>query len=336
MELTPYLKDVMQGQDLKYEDACYLATGLVERELNAIQVAGLLTALKTKGESYEEISGFAMGLKNNAINIGSKRHEFYDIVGTGGDEADTFNISTTCAFVLSGAGLNVAKHGNRSISSKCGSADVLEALGVKIQATSDQIGRQLDQVGLSFIFAPVAHPSMKNVMTVRKTLGVPTIFNIVGPLSNPMPLTGQFVGVFKPDLVEVMAKSMVQLGIRNGAVVYGGGGLDEATLIGDNVLALIREGQVELMVIDGRAYGFEPTGVEALKGGDSKTNAEILKSILQGEIGPKRDVVLLNAGIALYAFNKADSIEEGVALAAKSIDSGAALKQLNALVEFSQ
>lgn len=336
MELKNYLKAIMQGENLNYEDASYLATGLMAKELNPIQVAGLLAALKTKGETYEEISGFAMGLKNNAMTIASKRQEFYDIVGTGGDGADTFNISTTCAFVLSGAGLNVAKHGNRSISSKCGSADVLEALGVNILAQSDRIVKQLDQVGLSFIFAPLAHPSMKNVMTVRKSLGVPTIFNIIGPLSNPMPLTGQFVGVFKPELVDLMAKSMIQLGVKKGAVVHGAGGLDEASLMGENTVAFIRDGKVETLSIDGVDYGLIASGVEALKGGDAKVNAQILKGILSGQTGAKRDVVLLNAAIALYAFEKAESIGQGIELAAKSIDSGAAFKQLEALLQLSQ
>lgn len=335
MELKTYLKDVMKGENLNYEDAAYLATELMAKELNPIQVAGLLTALKTKGETYEEISGFAMGLKNNAITIQSKRKDFYDIVGTGGDGADTFNISTSCAFVLSGAGVNIAKHGNRSISSKCGSADVLEALGVNIQASSELITRQLDEVGLSFIFAPLAHPSMKNVMTVRKSLGVATIFNIVGPLSNPLDLSGQFIGVFKAELVAIMAKSLLQLGIKKGAVVHGAGGLDEASLMGKNTLALIKNGKLEMMTVDGRDYGLSYATLDDLKGGNAEENASILKDILKGIKGPKRDVVLLNTAIALYAFDKAKSIDEGIALAAKSIDSGAALKQLDKLVELS-
>lgn len=335
MSIKPYLQKVLNNEDLSYEAATDVATQLMASELNKIQVAGFLSALKTKGECFEEISGFATGLKKHALAISSKREDFYDIVGTGGDGANTFNISTTCAFVLSGAGLNIAKHGNRSISSKCGSADVLEALGVNITSSAKAIGQQLDILGLSFIYAQLAHPSMKNVIQVRRDLGVPTIFNIVGPLANPMTLSGQMVGVYSPNLVTKMANSLIQLGVKTGAVIHGAGGLDEASLCGDNTIAFIKEGSLKFQTVNSESYGLMNAPLETIKGGDRKENADILKSILSGETGPRRDTVLLNAGIALYAFDKALSIEEGIKMAAHSIDSGNALNNLYALIRVS-
>jgi len=333
--MIPYLMKVLDGRNLTFSEATACADQLMVSGENPYKVAGLLVALRAKGESYEEISGFAKGLKNNAVPIAPKRTKFFDIVGTGGDGAHTFNISTTCAFVLAGAGVNVAKHGNRSISSKCGSADVLEALGVNIQAGPENIKRQLDDIGLSFIFAPLAHPSMRNVMEVRKNLGIPTIFNIIGPLSNPIQLEGQCIGVFKPKLVTQMAKSMYQLGVKMGAVIHGAGGLDEASLAGDNTVAFMKKGNLVMGKINGRDFGLCQADNDALIGGDAKENAEILLSILNGARGPKRDVVLLNAAIALYAFDLAETIEDGIAQAAHSIDEGHAIEKLNKMIEIS-
>jgi len=333
--MTPYLMKVLDGRDLTFNEATACADQLMVSGENPYKVAGLLVALRAKGESYEEISGFAKGLKNNAVPIAPKRTKFFDIVGTGGDGAHTFNISTTCAFVLAGAGVNVAKHGNRSISSKCGSADVLEALGVNIQASPDNIKRQLDDIGLSFIFAPLAHPSMRNVMEVRKNLGIPTIFNIIGPLSNPIQLEGQCIGVFKPRLVTQMAKSMHQLGVKMGAVIHGAGGLDEASLAGDNTVVFMKKGNLVMGKINGRDFGLCQADNDALIGGDANENAEILLSILNGARGPKRDVVLLNVAIALYAFDLAETIEDGIAQAARSIDEGHAIEKLNKMIEIS-
>jgi len=336
MNLSSYLQIITSGINLSYKEASELSTSLIKTELNPIQVSALLTALKTKGESFEEISGFAQGLKNNAIHFETKRCDFYDIVGTGGDGADTFNISTTSAFVLSGAGLNIAKHGNRSISSKCGSADVLQELGVNINSSPSALQEQLDELGLAFIFAPLAHPSMKNVMSVRKNLGMATIFNIVGPLANPIPLKGQMIGVYSPSLVDKMANSMIQLGILNGVVVHGAGGLDEASLAGENTLAFVNNGLIKKLKVSACDYGLSPAPIASLKGGDAKENAKILKAILDGAKGPKRDVVLLNCGISLYAFGKVSDIAEGIDAATKSIDDGDAREQLNALIEMSQ
>ncbi|MBN2897766.1 MAG: anthranilate phosphoribosyltransferase [Clostridia bacterium] len=335
MSLTKYLKEVMQGKDLSYEVACEVSTQLMQSDLEAVQVAGLLAALKTKGETYEEISGFAKGLKNHAVTIPTQKDGFYDIVGTGGDGADTFNISTTCAFVLSGSGLDIAKHGNRSVSSKCGSADVLEALGVNIEATADNISIQLDEAGIAFIYAPLAHPSMKRVMPVRRQLGVPTIFNIIGPLANPVELSGQLVGVYKQELVVDMAQSLIRLGVEKGAVVHGAGGLDEATLMGENTVLFIKNGGLKLQKIKGADYGLMMSELADIRGGDAAFNAEIVRSVLKGEKGARRDTVLLNAGIAFYAFDRAVSIEDGILMAAESIDSGRAFEQLEKLVRIS-
>ncbi len=335
MSLTPYLNALYSGYHLSYDDAIEASTVLMEEEVKSSQVAALLSALKTKGETYEEISGFATGLKNHAILINAEREDFYDIVGTGGDGAHTFNISTTCAFVLSGAGLNIAKHGNRSISSKCGSADVLEALGINIHSTAHNIEHQLNSIGLSFIYAQLAHPSMKNVIQVRRDLGVPTIFNIVGPLANPLKLDGQLVGVYSPLLVTKMANSLIKLGIKKGAVIHGDCGLDEASLCGNNTIAFIRDEQIEFRQVNSAQYGLMNAPLESVKGGNSRENAEIIKKVLSGETGPKRDIVLFNTAIALYAFNKASSIEEGIKIAKRSIDDGHALNSLYALIRIS-
>lgn len=332
MSIQKYLKTIVNGENLTYEESCLLSSELMETKLNPTLVSALLIALKTKGETYEEVSGFAKGLKNNTIRLKSTRTHFYDIVGTGGDSSNTFNISTTSAFVLAGAGLNIAKHGNRSISSKCGSADVLNKLGINILSTPENIETQLNEIGLSFIYAPLAHPSMKNVMQVRKDLGIPTIFNIIGPLCNPLALEGQYIGVFSPNLVDIIANSMIQLGIKKGAVVYGAGGLDEASLAGDNKIAFIKNEKVEIKNINGSDYGLITADNEALKGDNARVNADILRDILLGKKGPKRDVVLLNSAIALYSFELADSIEEGIEIAAKSIDSGSSLSKLDELI----
>jgi anthranilate phosphoribosyltransferase len=328
-----YLKNIINGQNLSYEDSCDLAHCLMNQELNPLHVSALLSGMKVKGETYQEISGFARGLKDNAVQISPKSRDLYDIVGTGGDCANTFNISTTCAFVLAGAGLRIAKHGNRSISSKCGSADVLEALGVNIHLTPSQIEAQLDTFGLAFIFAPMAHPAMKNVMPIRKDLGIPTIFNIIGPLVNPLNLEGQYIGVFSPKLVDLMANSMVQLGLRKGLVVHGAGGIDELSLEGINVIAIIKGTSVEKIQIDPRQYNLKQASNEALKGGDSVVNAKITMAILNNEKGPHRDVVLLNSATALYAFGITESIEDGLLMAADSIDSGRAKEKLELLIK---
>ncbi|MCK5763665.1 MAG: anthranilate phosphoribosyltransferase, partial [Clostridiales bacterium] len=266
MSIQNYLKTIANGENLSYEESLLISTNLMETKLNPILVSALLASLKTKGETYDEVSGFAKGLKNNAIHLKSKRTNFYDIVGTGGDGSDTLNISTTCAFVLAGANVNIAKHGNKSISSKCGSADVLATLGVNILSNPDMIETQLDEIGLSFIYAPLAHPSMKNVMQVRKDLGIPTIFNIIGPLCNPLELKGQYIGVFSPNLVDIIANSMIKLGIKKGAVVYGAGGLDEASLAGNNKISFIKNEKVEIKNINGSDYGLITADNEALKG----------------------------------------------------------------------
>lgn len=334
--MTDYLKQLTAGKDLSFEESMEIASQLMDATVDEIKVASLLTALKTKGETYEEISGFAMGLKKHALPIISDRKILYDIVGTGGDGADTFNISTTTAIVLAGAGLNMAKHGNRSVSSRCGSGDVLEALGINIQTSKEQMENQLNQVGISFLYAPLVHPSMKNVMGIRRKLGIPTIFNIIGPLANPMSLDGQYIGVFRRDLVEVMAKSLVKMGIEKGAVVYGAGGLDEASLEGANEVAFIKKGLVYLEKVDGVDFGLDRYPNSVLKGGSAEENACITQEILMGQKGPKRSVILLNAAIALYAFEKVSSIAKGIDMAAESIDSGAAKDKLDQLVAVSK
>lgn len=330
------LKRITQGKDLSFEEAYEVANAMMREGLDPLHASALLAGLKVKGETYEEISGFARGLKDHAVTIQPVSRYFYDIVGTGGDGANTFNISTTCAIVLAGAGLRVAKHGNRSISSRCGSADVLEALGVDFALTPEQIGLQLDAIGLTFIFAPLAHPAMRNIMPVRKGLGIPTIFNIIGPLVNPIDLEGQYIGVFDPDLVEPMAQSMVQLGIRNGLAIHGYGGLDELSLEGPNLIAFIKEGEIRHQTLDAVDLGLDRAPNATLTGGDAKENAEIVRAVLEGKPGPHRDVVLLNCAAALFAFGHVQSLADGLHMAAHSLDSGAAAEKLSQLIASSQ
>lgn len=326
------LSQLIRKEDLTYETAYRVASEMMGEAIDPLQTAAILTGLKVKGETYEEISGFAKGLKDHAVRLAPKSPSLYDIVGTGGDGANTFNISTTCAIVLSGAGLSLAKHGNRSISSRCGSADVLEALGVDIQASPGRIVRQLDDLGLTFIFAPLAHPAMRNVMPIRRGLGIPTIFNIIGPLANPLNLTGQVIGVFDESLVLPMARSMILLGIQDGAVIHGHGGLDELSLSGPNTVAFIRGGEIDQVCLDAKDFGLTPCENAVLTGGGAEENAAVIRDILDGKAGPHRDVVLLNCGVALAAFGKTGSIQQGIAMAAESIDSGKARGKLLALV----
>src|SRR3954469_25199589 len=320
------------------------------------QIAELLIALRMKGETVEEIVGFAEAIRAAAAPLPIERapdalavsgtgrealagecenDSLIDTSGTGGDASGTFNISTATALVTAGAGVRVAKHGNRSISSKCGSADVIEALGINIQLSPERAAQCLREVGICFLFAPNLHPAMKQVQGVRRELKMRTMFNLLGPLTNPARASGQVVGVYSLDLVEKLAEALSMLGLRRALVVHGLDGLDEITITGKTRIAEAHEGSVRSYEVEPEEFGMKPAALNDISGGDAAENADIIRAVLDGERSPRRDVVLLNTAAALVAAGRAEHIAQAIPLGAKSIDSGAGRTKLNALVMFS-
>ncbi len=329
------ISKVIAGENLSQAEASGAMDEIMSGQATDAQIAAFITALRMKGETPEEIAGCAQVMRDKATPIHTRHPLVVDTCGTGGDGAQTFNISTTVAFVLAGAGLPVAKHGNRSVSSRSGSADVLEALGVKLSLNPEQVGRCLDEIGIGFLFAPALHGAMKYAAGPRKELGIRTIFNILGPLTNPAKAQVQVLGVFDPNLTETLAQVLARLGTRQAYVVHGDQGLDEVALSGPSKVTQTVCGDVRTFYVDPVEYGLHKAQTAALAGGSAEDNARITKQVLQGAKGPCRDVVLINAALGLMAGNRAGNIEEGLDLAAKSIDSGAALGKLEELVQFS-
>lgn len=325
-------------QNLTESEAMECMQEIMSGAATPSQIAGFLVALRMKGETAEEITGCARIMRQMATAIKVKKRDdgvvVIDTCGSGGDCKGTFNISTTTALVVAGAGLIVAKHGNRSVSSCSGSADVLEALGVNINLTAENVESCINEIGIGFLFAPLLHKAMKNVVAPRKEIGVRTIFNILGPLTNPAGANVQVLGVYDDSLVELIAKVLRNLGTKYAFVVHSEDGLDEITITGKTRVAEVVEGKVKLFTISPKDFGFLPAKLEDLKGGDAKKNAEITLQILKGEKGSKRDIVLLNASAALVAGSKAKDFSQGIELAKDSIDSGKALKKLEQLKEF--
>lgn len=324
------------GCHLTREQAGMAMHMLMSGEITPAQTAALLISLRMKGETAEEITGFAEIMRNFATSVATTRKPLVDTCGTGGDGTGTFNISTAAAFVAAGAGAAVAKHGNRAASSKCGSADVLEALGVNITLDAARVGKCIDEVGIGFLFARTLHSAVKHVAPVRQELRARTVFNILGPLTNPAGADRQVVGVFNPKLAPTMAEALLGLGVQHAFVVAGKDGLDELTLSGPSVVCEARDGEVLEYELDPRSLGLPLAASGALAGGDADTNARILRSVLDCEAGPRRDVVLLNAAPALVACGLAADLNEGIARAAEAIDSGAAAERLDALAAFTQ
>ena len=319
------------------------------------QIAALLIALRMKGETVEEIVGFAEAIRaaaapwpiasaealavtgtgREALAEECENDSLIDTSGTGGDASGTFNISTATALVTAGAGVRVAKHGNRSISSKCGSADVIEALGINIQLSPERSAQCLREIGICFLFAPNLHPAMKQVQGVRRELKMRTMFNLLGPLTNPARASGQVVGVYSLDLVEKLAEALSMLGLRRALVVHGLDGLDEITITGKTRIAEAREGLVRTYEVEPEEFGMKPARLQEIAGGDAAQNAEIIRAVLGGEKSARRDVVLLNAAAALVAAGRAEHLAQAIPIAANSIDAGAAAAKLAALVHFS-
>lgn len=335
-DLKGILAKLSEGNDLTKDEAMYTQDMILTGQATEAQIACILTALKMKGETLDEITGFAAVLRDKANTISPDVDNYVDLVGTGGDCTYSFNISTTSAFVVAASGLPVAKHGNRSISSKSGAGDVLEALGVNIAADPDVVKKCVEEVGIGFMFAPHFNPAMKYVGKVRKDLGFRTIFNILGPLSNPSRAKAMVVGVYTSKLTDVIAKAMMNIGVERAFVVSGCDNMDEITLTGGTTISEIKDGRVNTFTVTPEQFGFKRCGLDELQGGDGTVNAGITKNILSGkEKGAKRDIVLLNAGATLYVGGMADSIQAVIRLAQETIDSGKALKTLEALVNAS-
>jgi anthranilate phosphoribosyltransferase len=331
------------GESLSRVEARTVMAEVLAGQCTDSQVAALLVALHMKGESVEEIVGFAEAIRAAAtpMNLfsgldvsGTGRDALVDTCGTGGDASGTFNISTATALVVAGAGVRVAKHGNRSITSKCGSADVMEALGVNLSLPADRLAQCLQVAGIAFLFAPAMHSAMKRVQTARRELRLRTVFNLLGPLTNPAGASAQVVGVYSVELVDKLAEALSMLGLHRALVVHGLDGLDEITITGLTRVAEVREGKVRTYEVTPEEFGLDRAPLEEISGGDAVANAAIIREILAGRKSPRRDVVLLNASAALVAAGKTDRLADALPLAVASIDSGAAAKKLEALVRF--
>ena len=335
MDIREAIDVVVSGRSLSMDDASAVMRQMMLGEATPAQLGAFLTALRLKGEATEEIAGMATVMREFSLKV-NVEGMLVDSVGTGGDGQNTFNISTAAAFVAAGAGLKVAKHGNRAASSKCGAADVLEALGVRIDLPPEGVERCINEGGIGFMFAPAFHPSMRHAAPVRREIGIRTVFNILGPLTNPAAAQSQLIGVAFPELGERMAEVMRLLNTRHSLVVHGDGGLDEIALSGKTSVWEVKDGEVGRWMLDAGEYGLMAAPIEAIRGGDREENAETMKRLLRGEPGPIRDVVLLNSAGVLLAADAAASIPEGIQRAAESIDSGAAQAKLETLIKLSQ
>jgi anthranilate phosphoribosyltransferase len=341
------VRALVERRDLSRLEAAAAMEAIMSGQATHAQVAAFLTALRMKGETVDELVGFAEVMRLKVARVrtrgevaagltGTDREMLIDTCGTGGDASGTFNVSTATAFVVAGAGLKVAKHGNRSVSSLCGSADVVETLGVNLDLPPQKVAECVDQVGIGFLYAPLLHTAMKHVMPARREMGIRTVFNMLGPLTNPAGANAQVIGVYAGSLVEPLARVLAELGTIRAFVVHGADGLDEISTTGESALAEVREGVVRTGLVRPEDFGVSRASIADLTGGDREDNARFIRAILDGEPGPKRDIVVVNAAAALVAGAKARDFKEGAQVAAHSIDSGAAAGKLRALVELSQ
>ncbi|MEW6487846.1 MAG: anthranilate phosphoribosyltransferase [Thermodesulfobacteriota bacterium] len=348
--LKGLIQKLVERQDLTEGEMIDAMEAIMGGEATHAQMAAFLTALRLKGETVEEITGAARVMREHATPIPLRRKSqavvsidrdeinvdletIVDTCGTGGDATHTFNISTTTAFVLAGAGVVVAKHGNRAVSSRCGSADVLEALGVNLDVTPERVAQCIESIGIGFLYAPLLHSAMKHVAPVRREIGIRTVFNILGPLTNPAGASRQVLGVYRRELTGVLAAVLGRLGSRRAMVVHGADGLDEITITAATYVADLEDGVVTQYEVVPEDFGLERAPMEAIRGGDARENAAIVRAVLAGEAGPRRDVVLLNAGAALAVGGAVPDLAEGVRRAARAIDAGKAREKLEKLVE---
>lgn len=329
------IQTLVSGHSLMMEEAASVMEEIMEDKVTPAQFGAFVTALRLKGETVDEIAGLAKTMRAKAIPV-TVAEPVVDTCGTGGDGSATFNISTAAAFVVAGAGLKVAKHGNRAMSSQCGSADVLEALGVKIDLNAEQVQRCLEEVGIGFMFAPIFHPAMKYAAAPRREIGIRTVFNILGPLTNPAGVKAQVLGVAEGSLVDKLALVLQSLGSHHVLVAHGKDGLDEITLTGKTQVCELKDDHIQSYSITPEDFGFPRASLDSLRGGTADENATLLRSILAGALGPQRDVVLMNAAAALVAGDRASSLEQGLDLAQEAVNSGQALAKLEQLVRLSQ
>lgn len=333
MNIREAIENLVNRRNLSEAETTEVMNQIMTGEATPLQVASFLTALRMKGETVEEITGAAkvMRAKAHRVKVGGKT--VLDTCGTGGDQKGTFNISTTAAFVVAGAGVDVAKHGNRSVSSQSGSADVLGALGVKVDAPRERVEQCIAEIGIGFLFAPLLHEAMKYAVQPRRDIGIRTVFNLLGPLTNPAMATHQLLGLYSGELVGLVAHVLKNLGSVRALAVHGLEGLDEISLCGPTKVAELRDGAVKEYTIEPEQFGLKRCPLSELNGGSAEQSAGIVRSVLDGAKGPKRDVILLNSGAALYVAGRADTIKDGMAVAAESIDSGKARQKLDRLVE---
>ncbi len=335
--LLDALRKVVNRENLTQGEAKEAMRVIMKGEATPAQIAGFLVALRMKGETVAEITGFAEAMKESAIKVDTKHRPVVDTCGTGGDRLKTFNVSTVAAFIVAGAGITVAKHGNRSVTSKAGSADVLEALGFNLQMRPERAKQALDEIGIAFLFAPNFHPAMKHALGPRRELGLRTVFNLLGPIVNPCPLDGQLMGVYEGSLTPTVARVLSNLGVKRAFVVHSLDGMDEISITSATQVSEVKGGEVSTYVVFPEDFGFKRTDPRELEGGNAEENAKLMRLILNNELeGPKRDVVILNAAAAIVAAGVADSIKDAIPIAEESLRSKAALKKLDALIEFSQ
>jgi anthranilate phosphoribosyltransferase len=330
------LGELLDGRSLDRSQARAVMAQVMRGEATPAQIGGFLVALRLKGETADEIAGCAEAMREHALPVRPARDELVDTAGTGGDGARTFNISTAAALVAAAAGAAVAKHGNRAVSSASGSADVLEALGFDLEQEPERIARSIDELGFGFLFAPTHHPAMRHAGPVRKELGARTVFNVLGPLTNPAGARAQVVGVYAPELVPTIAEVLAGLGARRAFVVHGAGGIDELSPAGPNLVCEVVGGSVRRREIDPADFGVPRCAPEELRGGSPAENAATIRSVFAGEDGAKREAVLLNAAGAIAAAGRANDLAEGYAAAREAVDSGAAAARLEELVAFSR
>ena len=329
-----YLQKVVKGENLSLDEMEQAMEMIMEGKVTHSQLSGFLVALHMKGETVEEITASAKVMKEKATPISIESGELMDTCGTGGDAKGTFNISTAVAFILAAAGVVVAKHGNRSVSSKSGSADVLESLGINISLPPSSVERCLKEINIAFLFAQDFHKATKHAAVPRKELGIRTIFNVLGPLTNPANIKYQLMGIYDPKLVYPIAEVLNNLGVKRAMVVHGSEGIDEFSLSGKNKVAFLNEGKIEKLEISPEDLGLEKYSIQEIQGGSAEENKRIILNIFNGEMGPKRDVVVLNSAAGLYVANKVNSLEEGINFAQEIIDSGKAMKKLEEMIEF--
>jgi anthranilate phosphoribosyltransferase len=330
---------VVEGQHLTMEEMTLTMEEITSGLATPAQIASLITTLRLKGETVEEITAAARVMRDKAVPIEVARGPdvpvLVDTCGTGGDRIHTFNISTATAFVVAGAGVRVAKHGNRSVSSSCGSADVCESLGINLDLSPEEVARSIDEHGIGFLFAPALHGTMKHAIGPRREIGIRTIFNILGPLANPAGAEVQILGVFRKDLPAVMAEVLGKLGCRRALVVHGEDGMDEITTTGSSHVAEWQDGRVRQYTVHPEDFGIPVGTIDEIRGGNAEENARIILELFEGKKGGKRDIVLLNAGAALHAAGSADTIEKGIELARQAIDDGKATERLQAVIRHS-